>query len=164
MANFSLSGVNEFADELQKLSDVTDEMAMKIVNEAADIMDKKLKAAIKAKTTKYGTGTLADSIHHNKPQKNALGIFTVSTARGKDTKKGRYKKTSHAAHNKKTGSYVGHRESYGSGAVANADKLYFLEFGNSRQPATPIVGPCVNEVESKVLEKMQEIYNQETDG
>lgn len=163
MANFFLDGASEFADELMNLGKDVDEMAMQIVDEAADIMDEKLREGIRRRTSRYGTGTLAESIHHNKPRKNALGIFTASTARGKDTKKGKHGKKGHAAYNKKTGAYVGHRKSYGSGAIDNADKLYFLEYGNSRQPATPIIQSCVNEAEPAVLEKMQAAYDRLTE-
>lgn len=162
MAHFYMSGVDDILKELARIGAEIDDVSREMVDEAADIMDSELKREIKSATTKYGTGVLAESISHEEPVKNAWGYFTTSTARGRDTKRGRYKKVSHAAFNKKTGAYVGHRKSYGSGAVRNHDKLYYLEFGSSRQAPHPIVQKCVNGAEGKVLEKMQEIFERAT--
>lgn len=160
MASFHFEGVDEFIKELEKLGRDVDDIAFKAVDEGAKIMDEELRAEIRKQTTKYGTGTLAKSIHHNKPRKNALGIFTASTARGKDDKKGKYAKRSHASYTK-GGKYVGHRSSYGSGAVRNQDKMFYLEFGNCRQPARPFMKKSVNNAEPKVLKKMQEVFDRE---
>lgn len=132
MANFAIHGLDEIIRDLEALGD-TDGIAMKIVNEAAEIMDRTLKDTIKKSTQKYGTGQLANSIHHNKPIKNELGVFTVSTARGKDSK-----------------------------GVRNHDKLYYLEYGTSRQNPNPVVQKAVNAAQSKVFQKMQEVYDRET--
>lgn len=160
MANFHFEGVDEFIKELEKLGEDVDEVAFKAVDEGAKIMDEELRTEIRKRTTKYGTGTLAKSIHHNKPQKNALGVFTASTARGRDDKKGKYAKKSHASYTK-DGKYVGHRSSYGSGAVRNQDKMFYLEYGNHRQPARPFMEKSVNNAEPKVLQKMQEVFDRE---
>lgn len=160
MVNFKFDGIDEFIKDLERLGMDADNIAMKAVNEAANIMDKELKATIRKSTKKYGTGILANSIHHNKPRKNALGVFTVSTARGKDDKKGRYAKKSHAAYSK-NGKYVGHRKRYGSGAVRNQDKLFYLEYGNSRQSPKPIVQKSINNAEPEALKKMQEVFDKE---
>lgn len=161
MASFVLEGVDELIYELERIGDI-DEVSFKIVEEAAEVMDEELKQAIILNTQKYGTGALAASINHIKPRRNLWGVFTASTARGKDDRRGRYKKVVHASFNKKTGEYVGTRSSYGTGAIRNHDKLYYLEYGNSRQDARPFVQKCVNSAEPKVLEKMQEVFNRET--
>lgn len=160
MAGFVLDGVNDLIKQLEKLGDI-DDVSFQMVDEAAEIMDNELKKAIRVNTQKYGTGTLAESIDHLKPRRNSYGIFTASTAIGKDTKRGKYRKISHASFNKQTGAYVGQRESYGAGAVRNQDKLYWLEYGNSHQEARPIIRKCINSAEEKVLEKMQEVFNRE---
>lgn len=132
MANFTIHGLDEIIKDLEALGDI-DDIGIKIVNEAAEIMDRTLKDTIKNSTQKYGTGQLAKSIHHNKPKKNQLGVFTVSTARGKDSK-----------------------------GVRNHDKLYYLEYGTSRQNPNPVVQKAVNAAQSKVFQKMQEVYDRET--
>lgn len=162
MANFYFEGVDEFVRELESLGKSADDIAFKAVDEGAKIMDAELKEEIRKRTKKYGTGVLANSIHHNKPKKNALGIFTASTAKGRDDRKGRYRKKSHAAYSKKTGKYVGHRQSYGNGAVRNQDKLFWLEYGNHRQPARPFIKKSINNAEPKVLKKMQEVFDRES--
>lgn len=160
MASFVLGGVDDLIKQIEQVGDI-DDVSFKMVDEAAEIMDAELKSAIKINTQKYGTGVLAASIHHIKPRRNLWGVFTASTATGKDDKKGRYKKIEHASFHKRTGKYVGVRSSYGTGAVRNHDKLYYLEYGNSRQPARPFVQKCVNSAEPKVLDKMQEVFNRE---
>lgn len=160
MASFVLEGVKELIKEIEKLGDI-DDVSFQMVDEAAEIMDRELKEAIRMNTQKYGTGTLADSIHHNKPERNAWGIFTSSTARGKDYKKRKPKKVTHAAYAKKDGRYVGHRTSIEGYNVRNHDKLWYLEHGTSRQEPRPFVQKCVNDAEPKVLDKMQEVFDRE---
>lgn len=158
MANFHMNGVREFADELMKLGANIDEVAVQMVDEAADIMDEKLRDGILKQTTKYGTGTLAASIHHNKPARSDLGVFSTSTAKGTDTR-GKKKVSQETVINGKS---RGHRKLNPKSAVRNQDKLWYLEYGNSRQPATPVIQKCVNEAEPAVLDKMQEVYNRMT--
>lgn len=164
MASFYLQGADELARELNKLAGEVDQISMKMVDEAADIMDKELSTAIKNNTQKYGTGTLAASIHHEKPRKNETGAFTVSTARGRDTKSGKYaKKESITKGRSKNGKeYEMRRMKYGSGAVRNHDKLWYLENGNSRQSPRPIIAKCVRRAEPRILSKMQAVFNRET--
>ena len=58
----------------------------------------------------------------------------------------------------------GHRKRNPKSAVRNQDKLYYHEYGNSRQPAHPIIKPCVNAAEPKVMDKMQEVFDRMTGG
>lgn len=163
MANFYFEGVDSLVREFENLGKSADDIAFKAVDESAEIMDAALKKEIRKRTKKYGTGVLAGSIHHNKPLKNEFGIFTTSTARGRDAKKGKYAKKSHAAYSSKSGKYVGHRESYGRGAIRNQDKLFYLEYGTSKQAARPFIGETVRAVEPKVLNKMQEVFDREVE-
>lgn len=132
MASFVINGVDDLIHDIESLYNA-DEIAIKAVNEAAEIMDTELKKEIKSATHKYGTGQLAASIHHVKPKKNDLGIFTASTARGRDDK-----------------------------GVRNHDKLYYLEYGTTRQNPAPVVARAVNKAEKAVLEKLQEVFDRET--
>lgn len=159
---FDLDGVDDLVKELENLGNKADEIAIKAVDEAAEIMDKELKSAIASATSKYGTGTLANSIHHNKPRENALGVFTVSTARGVDTRRGKIKKADTEVSVKSKGkTYSARRRKYTKSVIRNQDKLWFLEFGNSRQKAHPIIQKCVNSAEPAVLAKMQEVFERE---
>lgn len=162
MANFYLEGTDEIIRELEKLVITADDVSMKMVDEAAEIMDKELSTAIRDNTKKYGTGTLAGSIHHNKPTRSAMGIFTVSTAKGTDNRgKGKKKnKTKHVSSKGKE--YETERKKNQDNSIRNQDKLWYLENGNSRQPARPIIAKCVRRAEPRVLDKMQAVFNRET--
>lgn len=48
--------------------------------------------------------------------------------------------------------------------VRNMEKMCYLEYGTARQGATPVLGPAVDESESPVLEKMQEVFDRETEN
>ena len=162
MANFHLEGLSEIIKEMEKLGSCIDDVSYKMVDEAAEIMEKELKAAIKDNTQKYGTGTLADSIHHNKPKKNRYGYFSTSTARGTDNR-GRSKVESKTEHiNSKGEKYDLHRMKNRKESIRNQDKLFYLEFGNSRQAPRPIIARCVRRAEPRVLDKMQAVFNRET--
>lgn len=47
--------------------------------------------------------------------------------------------------------------------VRNMEKMCYLEYGTDRQGATPVMGPAVNESEGPVMEKMQEVFDRETE-
>ena len=162
MASFTLDGVKELIKEMEKLNVDIDDISFKMVDEVAGIIDKELKTAIKDNTKKYGTGTLAESIHHNKPKKNMRGYFTVSTARGTDNR-GRAKIESKTEKISAKGEkYTLHRQKNRKESIRNQDKLYYLEFGNSRQASHPIIGKCIRRTEPRILDKMQAVFNRET--
>jgi HK97 gp10 family phage protein len=162
MAYFKIDGVQEIAKELEALAVDIDDIAMKMVKEAAEIYKTELSTAIRDNTQKYGTGTLANSISYLTPRRNDLGMFTVVTARGKDSK-GKKKKTSKSyAINSHGTLYDMHRLSYGSSAIRNQDKLWYLENGNSHQAPKPIMAKCIRRAEPRVLSKMQAVFNYET--
>lgn len=45
--------------------------------------------------------------------------------------------------------------------VRNMEKACYLEFGTSKQGATPVISPAVRESEDPVEEKMQEVFDRE---
>lgn len=45
--------------------------------------------------------------------------------------------------------------------VRNMEKSCYLEFGTSKQGATPVISPAVRESEDPVAEKMQEVFDRE---
>lgn len=51
-----------------------------------------------------------------------------------------------------------------SNGVRNIEKMIYLEYGTSSQPATPVLTKAVNDSEEAVLEKMQEVFEREVGG
>ena len=45
--------------------------------------------------------------------------------------------------------------------LRNMEKLVYLEYGTSKQPATPVLTKAIKDSEPKVLRKMQEVFNRE---
>lgn len=50
-----------------------------------------------------------------------------------------------------------------SKGVRNMEKMCYLEYGTAKQDATPVMGPAVAESEEPVIEKMQEVFDRETE-
>ena len=47
--------------------------------------------------------------------------------------------------------------------VRNMEKMVYMEYGTSKQGATPVLSPAVRKAEDKVTDKMQEVFNREVD-
>lgn len=45
--------------------------------------------------------------------------------------------------------------------IRNMEKACYLEFGTSKQEATPVISPAVRESEEAVAKKMQEVFDRE---
>ena len=45
--------------------------------------------------------------------------------------------------------------------VRNMDKMVYLEYGTSKQDATPVLTKALKDSESAVYDKMQEVFNRE---
>nr|DAG65164.1 MAG TPA: hypothetical protein [Caudoviricetes sp.] len=78
------------------------------------------------------TGAMETSIKTTRPHKNGNGYSICTRPTGKDKK-----------------------------GVRNMEKAVYMEFGTSKQAATPIISPAVRESEAAVLEKMQEVFDRE---
>ena len=48
--------------------------------------------------------------------------------------------------------------------VRNVEKMIYLEYGTSRQPARPTLAKAINDSEQGVLAKMQEVFDRESSG
>ena len=77
------------------------------------------------------TGQLHKSIRSKKAMKNKYGWYATAAPQGTD-----------------------------SNGVRNMEKLAYLEYGTSNQPATPCIAPSVNRSLSAVEERMQQIFNE----
>lgn len=51
-----------------------------------------------------------------------------------------------------------------SKGVRNMEKMVYLEYGTSAQPATPVLTKAIKDSENAVMEKMQEVFNRAIGG
>lgn len=63
----------------------------------------------------------------------------------------------------KSGGYAASVEPSGTDkkGVRNVEKMIYLEYGTSRQPAQPTLTKAINDSEQGVLAKMQEVFDRE---
>lgn len=47
--------------------------------------------------------------------------------------------------------------------VRNMEKMVYMEYGTSKQNATPVLVPAIRESERDVAERMQEVFSEEVD-
>lgn len=93
-----------------------------------------LEKSIKSEASKHKrTGDLVNSIKTNKAKKTKNGGYLASVHPTGVDRKG----------------------------VSNMVKMVYAEYGTSKQTATPIITKAINDSESAVLEKMQEVFNRE---
>jgi HK97 gp10 family phage protein len=78
------------------------------------------------------TGDMINSVRKTKAGKNKYGYYAVVRPTGKDSK-----------------------------GVRNMEKMVYLEYGTSDQPATPILTKAIKDSEKAVLDKMQEVFSRE---
>lgn len=78
------------------------------------------------------TGEMVSSIKSTKPQKTDSGYTGIVRPTGKDSK-----------------------------GVRNMEKMAYLEYGTSTQPSTPVLSPTIAATEDRVLDVMQQKFNEE---
>lgn len=145
MAYFEFDFPEELFKSLAKMEENTDELQKKMLKKSAPIMVDELKKGI----TEIGavdTGELLNSIKARTPSKDKKGVWQVFIGPSGNAK------------NKYTVTKKGTRR-----PMTNAAKLVFYEYGTSKQSARPILQFVANACERRVVEKMQQIYNQEVD-
>ena len=93
-----------------------------------------LETNVKSETSKHKrTGDMYKSIKKTKASKSKYGgYYATVRPTGKDSK-----------------------------GVRNMEKMVYLEYGRSDQPATPVLTKAIKDSESGVLKKMQEVFNRE---
>ena len=132
MAQFQMDGLDDLMSQLESMADMT-ERAPRMIDAAAPILVKNLKKNIGAAVSlEYSTGELAASVKATNAKINQYGCFAAISVSGKDHK-----------------------------GVRNAEKLAYMEYGTSKQLPHPVLQKSVNESETHVLEKMQEVFNAE---
>lgn len=136
MAEFSFSIPQEITQQLSKHLSKIDDVAPKMLEEAAPLVVSALQSKVHKRTGKLSNGIKAKKA---KKSKNGAWIIPIVFS-GKENRK------------KKDGTSI---------EVPNVVKAMVEEFGSSKQPAKPFIRPAVAESEDKVLEKMREVYNRE---
>jgi len=93
-----------------------------------------LERQVKAEVSKHEvTGDLLKSIKTTKTKKTKAGVYSASVEPSDIDRKG----------------------------VRNIEKMIYLEYGTSRQPATPVLTKAVKDSEKEVLTTMQAIFDRE---
>lgn len=129
-----LEGLNRAAD--------VDSWGPKALNEAAPILEEKLKSRI---AKHDGTGAMSASIKKTKPKKNKWGHYIVIRPTGIDIRQNKGKPWAKNATNE----------------VRNMEKLVYMEYGTSTQSPTPVMTPALNDAENAVTAKLQEVFERE---
>lgn len=151
MAYFNCEFPDDFLKDLNKLSNY-DDVCRKILSESVPIIEDSLKKTIRSSHVK--TGDLWKSIKGFEPWKSKKdGIWKASAcptgrARGKMKSGKVYKRSKHGTMTR-------------GKAIYNNDKLWFLEYGTSKQEPSPVIEKAIKQAKSKVYEKMQETFNKE---
>jgi HK97 gp10 family phage protein len=133
MADFSFSMPDDFQQTLSKLAEM-DEIAPKMIDAATPIVAESVKRNLQPRKR---TGALIDSVTPENAKKSKKGIW-----QGRVIFKGYEKKGPNSK-------------------VSNNQKAISLEYGTSKQAASPFMEKSVRDVESEVAYKMQEVFNQE---
>lgn len=142
MAKMTITPPTEFMDKLTKLGSPGKEIGKKMLKKGAAILrdevDSNLKKNLyrnRAYRKDFPTGALERSITISKPKENKNGDLAISVYfKGKDDK-----------------------------GVANAQKAMAMEYGTSRQEAEPFIRPAVASTEEKVINSMQDVFNEEVE-
>lgn len=143
MANLDFNIPPEFYDQLNRLSDI-DKFAPQMLTEAAPI----LVDAMKSELSKHNrTAEMANAVKADKPKMSPKhgGHFITVYPRG---------------NSKEYIDSTGKRRKRNT-KVRNMDKLVSIEYGNSEQAATPVMGKIISKCENAVLEKMSQVYERE---
>lgn len=123
-----------FDDLIHVLSDIDiDRIAPKMLTESAPILEQNLKARAAAHRK---TGEMLKSIKTTKARRlrDNDGYSITVRPTGKDNR-----------------------------GVRNMEKMVYMEYGTSKQNATPILTPTIRESQSAVEKKMQEVFDREVE-
>lgn len=145
MADFQSYFDNNLFKEFEKLYDIAG-VSDKMLKEASPIVVNSMKGELNSHRQ---TAELVNSVKPTKPKRNKSGDnFVIVRPTGKSTTT--IAKSGKAYARKKT--------------VRNMEKLASLEFGNSHgQKPTPIIEKVIKGTEKAVFDKMNEVYNRETE-
>ena len=148
MAYFSVDFPDDLLVQITKMDN--DDVSRRILKESIPILAKSVQDTVRAEHS--DTGDLADSIKAFEPYKTKDGVW-IASAGATGQAKGQMKKGKVFARSKSGTMTSGQ-------ALYNDDKLWFLEYGTSKQPPTPVLTKATNKARADVINKMQEIYNE----
>lgn len=136
MGAFSFSIPSELQKKLSKIANI-DEIAQKMINEAAPIAVEAVRAE-----TPVNTGTLQKNVKAKKAKAAKTGGYIGNiTFDGYDIKKLKNGKTQ---------------------KVSNMQKAVTIQYGKKGQAANPFITRAINNCSAKINRKMEEVYERET--
>lgn len=139
MAKFTVDFPDSFEKQIEALERAGKETAIKnMLVAGGEYVKKEMKSQCQ---NHRQSGEMIESIKSTKPKKNERGYFTVTRPTGKETREGKNGRTH---------------------TVRNMEKLAYLHYGTTKQPATGIVTRIVNRAQKSAIEAMQSQYNKET--
>lgn len=136
-------------DMLNGLLDVdAEDLCKQMIDSAAPIMEESMKKEMRAVIQHSGDSELVDSVKTSKAKKAKNGAIIAFTGPKGNSKNYYYR-------NGKKGRRI---------QVSNVLKAIWLNYGRVGQPARPFLTKAVNNAHQKVMEKMQQTYDQLTGG
>jgi HK97 gp10 family phage protein len=138
MAKMKVHSSDELILQLERIGNI-DAYAPKILEAGIQPLHKKIKENAQKHRR---TGEMAASAKTKKPKKNKLGVWSQSVQFDG------YDKSRKPTPSDPRG-------------VPNARKAMSLEYGTSKQPATPFIRPAVIQTENECVRQMQETFNKE---
>lgn len=150
MASFEVEIDSEFIKEVTKLGERSEVIARMMLDDAGQILGDALEAEIRLKHT--ASGELVDSIVVQEYQDKAGNWTAFAHPEGRSKKLMRQGKVYKRS---KRGTKTSGK------ALYNADKLFWIEMGTSRQPARPFIERMCRTIEGKIMTNMQAIFDRE---
>lgn len=136
-------------DMLNGLLDVdAEDLCKQMIDSAAPIMEESMKKEMRSVIQHSGDSELVDSVKTSKAKKAKNGAIIAFTGPKGNSKNYYYR-------NGKKGKRI---------QVSNVLKAIWLNYGRVGQPARPFLTKAVNNAHQKVMEKMQQTYDQLTGG
>lgn len=132
-------------DMLNGLLDVdAEDLCKQMIDSAAPIMEKSMKKEMRSVIQHSGDSELVDSVKTSKAKKAKNGAIIAFTGPKGNSKNYYYR-------NGKKDRRI---------QVSNVLKAIWLNYGRVGQPARPFLTKAVNNAHQKVMEKMQQTYDQ----
>jgi HK97 gp10 family phage protein len=153
MASFEVEIDSEFIKEITRLGDRSEVITRLMLDDAGQILADTLEAEIRLKHK--ASGELADSIVVQEYQDKRGNWVAFAHPEGRSKKLMRQGKVYKRS---KSGTKTSGK------ALYNADKLFWIEMGTSRQPAQPFIERMCRAVEGKIMANMQAIFDREVGG
>lgn len=138
MAKFTFDFPDSIEKQIQSLERAGKaEIIVKMLESGGEAVEKEMKQQCK---NYHQSGNMLKSIKTTKATKNKKGYFVVTRPTGKEvrTMKNGKKHT-----------------------IRNMEKLAYLHYGTTKQPATGIVTKVINSAKEPAVNSMQSVYNRE---